>query len=212
MDYKLVRSRRKTLSLIVRDGELIVRAPIFASIKFIEDFINVKKSWIYSKINVSTEKYNHFEFGSKVMIFGETFTVERSGNTATFLDKSSIKLGYQGTDSKMVRVILENFYKKQTINFVKEIINKYPDFSVCDITVGKYKSKWGSCTCDDRLAFSLKIAMLPKTIGEYIVIHELCHIKQKNHSKKFWDLVYNYDKEYKQHRKYLRVNSAKFNI
>lgn len=212
MNYKLIRSGRKTLSLIVRDGELIVRAPMFANIKFIEDFIDIKKDWIGSKINISREKYNNFEFGSKIMIFGELYTIKSNDSPATIINEFSLKIGYQGSNKRVIRTIVESYYKKQTKDFVSGIIKKYSEFSVRDITVNKYRSKWGSCTHDDRLAFSLKIAMLPKQIGEYIVVHELCHIKQKNHSKKFWDLVYNYDKEYKLHRKYLRDNSAKFNI
>lgn len=85
---------------------------------------------------------------------------------------------------------LEN--KDKALQIAKERIeyfNKYYNFQFKNITIKNQKTRWGSCSRKGNLNFNYKIALLPSNISDYIIVHELCHLKEFNHSKRFWDLV-----------------------
>jgi len=70
-----------------------------------------------------------------------------------------------------------------------EYFNNIYNFKFNKITIKNQKTRWGSCSRKGNLNFNYKIALLPKHISDYIIIHELCHLKELNHSQKFWKLV-----------------------
>ena len=72
------------------------------------------------------------------------------------------------------------------------------------LRVGRFKSKWGSCDRNSKLAFNWNLIKAPHAVIDYVVIHELCHIIQPNHSKFFWQEVEKYDPAYKEHRAWLK--------
>jgi hypothetical protein len=82
--------------------------------------------------------------------------------------------------------------------------NKIYKFKYNKISIRNQKTRWGSCSRKGNLNFNYKIIMLPEKIAEYIIVHEICHLKEFNHSKDFWRLVENYIADYKEARKELR--------
>lgn len=72
------------------------------------------------------------------------------------------------------------------------------------IVIGAQKSRWGSCSSSGTLSFNYKIAALPERLARYIIVHEICHLKEMNHSKKFWGLVELAVPEHREVRKELR--------
>ncbi len=78
------------------------------------------------------------------------------------------------------------------------------NFKIGKIAIRNQISRWGSCSSKGNLNFNYKIVLLPAHLADYIVVHELCHLKEFNHSQKFWDLVTVGDPEYKRHRAELR--------
>ncbi len=69
------------------------------------------------------------------------------------------------------------------------VYNKYYGFTVKRVVIKNHSSKWGSCSSKGNLNFNYRILFLPETLVDYIVVHELCHLKEMNHSKAFWALV-----------------------
>ena len=99
-------------------------------------------------------------------------------------------------------------YKNKALNFVKERIeyfNENDDFEFNNITIRNQKTRWGSCSSKKNLNFNYKIILLPKNIADYIIVHELCHLKELNHSKNFWNLVGEIIPDYVSVRKELRM-------
>ena len=85
---------------------------------------------------------------------------------------------------------LENKDKAlQIAKYRIDYFNKYYNFQFKNITIKNQKTRWGSCSRKGNLNFNYKIALLPQDMADYIIVHELCHLKEFNHSKRFWDLV-----------------------
>ncbi len=83
-------------------------------------------------------------------------------------------------------------YKKQALALVIERLNYFNtfyNFTYGKITIRNQKTRWGSCSKRGNLSFNYKIALLTPDVADYIIVHELCHIGQFNHSKDFWNLV-----------------------
>ena len=67
--------------------------------------------------------------------------------------------------------------------------NKIYNFKINRISIRNTKSRWGSCSKKGNLNFNYKIALLPQEFADYVIVHELCHLAEFNHSKRFWELV-----------------------
>jgi len=92
-------------------------------------------------------------------------------------------------------------------DLVGELIAQYNQdrsFTFRRITIKNHKTRWGSCSKDGNLNFNYRLALLPRELAEYIVVHELCHLRELNHSKYFWAHVGNILPNYKDLRKELR--------
>lgn len=98
-------------------------------------------------------------------------------------------------------------FRLQARNIVEqrlEFFNRYYNFRFNKITIRNQKTRWGSCSTDRNLNFNYRIATLPQNLADYLVVHELCHLKEMNHSSRFWELVKKTIPDYKKLRKELR--------
>lgn len=83
-------------------------------------------------------------------------------------------------------------YKKQARILVTDRLayfNSYYNFKYHRIAIRNQKSRWGSCSSSKNLNFNYRLALLPEELADYIIVHELCHLREMNHSVKFWQLV-----------------------
>ncbi len=97
--------------------------------------------------------------------------------------------------------------KDKALTLVKERLefyNRYYNVNYKKVTIRNQKSRWGSCSHNGNLNFNYKIVYLPKEVQDYIVVHELCHIIELNHSRNFWNLVEEMVPDYKSLRRGLR--------
>lgn len=81
--------------------------------------------------------------------------------------------------------------------------------SYARISIRKQKSRWGSCSREGNLNFNLLLLLAPAKVLDYVVVHELCHRIEMNHSKKFWDLVGRYSPDYRECRLWLKENASR---
>lgn len=103
--------------------------------------------------------------------------------------------------------------KADAYRFVKSRIdfwNSGQDFKFSKINIRNQKTRWGSCSHNGNLSFSYKILMLPPRMADYIIVHELCHLKEFNHSPKFWALVERFVPDYKEIKKELRKRGLEY--
>lgn len=107
---------------------------------------------------------------------------------------SKIAFFKQFKGSAIVRYGQEDYlkYKDDAYKLAVERVNYFnhrKDFNFNRINIKNQKTRWGSCSRKGNLNFNYKIALLPKALSDYIIVHELCHLKEFNHSRKFWKLV-----------------------
>jgi len=104
-------------------------------------------------------------------------------------------------------------YKDQALALAQERIecfNKIYGFKFNKINIKNQKTRWGSCSRKGNLNFNYKIALLPERLADYIIVHELCHLKRFNHSQKFWNLVAKAFPDYLDIRNELKKSGVKF--
>ena len=119
---------------------------------------------------------------------------------------------YNGIDKKTIPTFSHDDYlkhKDKALKFVKERVdhyNKIYKYSFNNIYIKNQKTRWGSCSKKDNLNLNYKIIFLPKDLQDYIIVHEICHLKEFNHSQKFWSLVEKVFPNYLEIKKALRKN------
>lgn len=218
---KIVRSKRKTLSLEINErAELVVRAPMRASLRTVEDLVREKRNWILrnqERMRVRNQQKlpKKFVAGEKFMYLGNKyplFIIENDLGVSLMLDENFILS--RKYLSKAEKVFFD-WYCEQARQKIIERVQKYADEIGCQyrqINISNACKKWGSCSGKNALSFSWRLVMAPLEIIDYVVIHELTHIAEKNHSRKFWDKVVLFYPKYKECRQWLRQNGHLLNL
>ncbi|KKU71303.1 MAG: hypothetical protein UX97_C0009G0024 [Candidatus Beckwithbacteria bacterium GW2011_GWA2_47_25] len=204
---------------------LTVRAPFWVPEISIRKFIQDKAVWIEKHLSRSdrqTSSVKQYLPGEKHLYFGQEYDLDilylktpRRTEVKIHDDKIQVSLFEGHVDNKRTNEIKEailRFYLETGIAIITEKVNHYSgllgvEYSRIDIK--KVSSIWGSCSPTNRLSFNRKLIMAPHEVVDYVIIHEVCHLVQRNHSSRFWGLVAKFDPKYKEHRRWLHRNHQK---
>ena len=208
---KIVRSRRKTIALVIdSDGELIVRAPFYASENDILRFVQEKQEWIEQKTREMKQKTKErprlsLREGETIPYLGRECMIFRGMTRKICFDGNAFLL----PESEDVGAKLVSWYKKRAAVILKERVESIAEkmqVSPAGVRITSAKTRWGSCSYTNHLNFTWRLIMCPPEVVDYVVVHELCHIIHKNHSKSFWNCVEGIDTSYREHEKWLKEN------
>lgn len=199
MNVVINRSKRKTLSIRVKDHEtIIVQAPTNFPIKKIDEILSIKKSWINKKVAQLEEvenKYRTFCEGKEILLSGEIITVAPSDKNNFDKDARTLYLDKKTFDNKLKRLnacstVIENYANVVLPKVISNVSVKL-NFQNCNVSIARIRGKriWGKCLRDNSIVIDYRVAQLPLNLQEYIVVHEFCHLFEFNHSKKFWNTV-----------------------
>lgn len=214
-DTKVIRSKRKTLALQINEhGELVIRAPYLMPRTMINAFIKQKASWIEKKQIIAQRKKSeitqrNFVDGDELLFMGETYQLRRVSSAQlssrvsfdlqdTFLLKTSVKAPVK---------IIETWYKKEAKALFSDRATYYADqgsIRFKSMRLSSAHKRWGSCSSKKNININWKLIMAPLNVIDYVIVHELVHIKHMNHSKKFWSAVESLCPQYKKHRTWLK--------
>lgn len=219
LNIHLIRSkkRRKTLSLHIKEnGGVVLSVPYDTPKGEIERFIKAKESWVIKKLS---EKERSIRESKKTFIPGETFLYLGESYPLEIREPDHqdppLKLSFgkfildQGCIMEASHLFIR-WYKKEAQETIAGRADYYSHRLFLfpkAIRITNAQSRWGSCSRDNRLSFSWRVIMAPLAIVDYILIHELAHIKEKNHSRSFWAYLEAILPDYKRRRLWLKENS-----
>lgn len=149
-----------------------------------------------------------FRDGGRVFLEGEELLLSFSDNISRAKRKGGTILCPPG-DIASVRHALSFFYRKEAKSILSqriEILAKRHGFAFKKIRITSAKTRWGSCSSKGTLSFSFRLIMAPIRIIDSVILHELCHTWEMNHSKRFYRLLRTVDPEYRHHDRWLKDN------
>lgn len=190
MNVKIIRSNRKTLAIQINpDLSVTVRAPMYAPQSDIERILREKEGWIQKHI----EKIREQEAKRKEM-YGEKGEYGKSAEREYLSNEEIHKLAEKALE----------YIPKRVSYFAKQIGVTYGK-----ITIRNQKTRWGSCSSKGNLNFNCLLMLTPPEVIDYVIVHELCHRKEMNHSGAFWAEVEKAIPDYKEQVKWLKENGEK---
>ena len=216
---KIIRSRRRTIALEVTPAAtLVVRAPLRAPAAYIEEMIRQKRSWILRKLDEVKRRplspCHEYAEGELFFFLGRTYPLRIVEDTGMTIERSD-RLYVSRTLMPDIRNLLKRWYMEEAR---KEIQARCMWFSLktghvpATVRITDARQRWGSCTHKGGLNFSWRLIQSPPEIIDYVIVHELVHISQPDHSKKFWTKVRKIMPDYERRRKWLRENERLLKI
>jgi len=209
--YTIDRALNNSFYISVQNGEVLVKAPWYFSREKIEEVIEEKKKWITEKLrqyeNENIKKRNYIK-NNKVKILGENYSLK--------ILYANIKLPKLNVENKVVEITIPAKYKKiDNSDIIGILIEKMYDqiaereiecsmekmrvmmgIAPEDFEIKRMKNVLGVCTDEKKIIINPDIAIYGKNVIDYIVLHEYCHLKYKNHTRSFYDLLEKYMPNY----------------
>lgn len=195
IDY-LQRTARKSLAITINDkGEIIVKAPKKMSNEDILNFVKSKEKWINQKVEFvkSQNSLNDDLFTYKSILFcGKKYAVIKENKVSeVHLQNDNIVIKKSAVIKKEINQ-LERFLKNKCIEIVGQRLKYFSNLmqlEPSEVKLNNAKRKWGCCDSEGVISFNWRIIMLTPKLIDYIIVHELSHLMEMNHSPAFWAIV-----------------------
>ncbi len=208
-------SRRRTISLEVKEDFVQIIVPNTLSEKEIESIILKKTKWIRNKLLLQKSKpaYEAKEFisGELFSYLGKNYRLKIIESKLSLVELKENRIYvYKKNKGRSVHDLLMNWYKEQALKLFEKKINKFSKVmgvTPRSISIRTYSKRWGSCSSKGDISFNWRILMAPNSIIDYVIVHELCHLIHHDHSPRYWKTVKSFYPDYKEKVEWLRYNS-----
>ena len=199
--------KRISLTLVSKD-EILIKTPLKFKTHLLKDIAYEHKNWILRSISkVKPKNYFDFVTGGVIPFLGKDYNIileqnQKIKNVKFSLKDDTFLIQYNDEKKHYNDFIngLKKFYKYNAIKIIDPLFDKwcfktklYPN----KIGYRSAKTRWGSCSVSNNISINYMLLQFDLEAIEYVVLHELCHIQEKNHSKRFWELVSFYMPHYK---------------
>ncbi len=232
INYQLKRTRRRSIGLRIDDRGLVVNIPMRASEKWLHSVLQDKAHWVIDKLSkwqtenrpVATAQTAKLYDGQTIPFMGETLTVrlvnslfdtppQRLGTElwVYVIGIVTHDLNTERVNNTRAEVALDEWYKANAENIFKERVALYAapmNVVPRSIKLSAARTQWGSCTALGALRFNWQLIKMPLPLIDYVVVHELAHLIQMNHSQAFWREVEKICPDYLALRKALRLHQG----
>ena len=212
----------KAIAIRVKDKRVTIKVPFFINNNLIQQLVNKKLSWIKKQLNIQSkflplekklyindEKFLYLGKYYKLKILkNKKYSVNIEGEFLQVNVKNELNI------LKVKKLLKEWFHEKSFIYFKKETHNyaKINNLKINSVKVREYKARWGSCSNKGDISFNWRLIMAPPKIIEYVIIHELMHLKEHNHSPKYWNYVKSLYPNINEAKEWLMYNGQTLNI
>ena len=225
LTYVLVRSRRQDVLLkALPGGETRVYAPSALPLKRADQLVLERMEELigmHMRLEDQLRK-NRLDHpvgeGSRICIEGEAYILRRvQGRTVSLktVGEECILTLPEPDDENAVRAALKTALSRRALMRIRQRLDEYAPGIGVDygrVAIRDQKSRWGSCSAKHNLNFNWKLIMAPPQVLDYVVIHELCHLHEFNHSARFWRLVENQMPEYEAWKKWLKGHGDELGV
>lgn len=215
LEFQIIRTRRrrKTNEILIEYGIVYVRTSTSTSFKEIESLVSKKAKWIIQKIKEQDNpdaviKVPNYQNNSTLPYLGKNYRLRIVGYSTNQLRFSNDEFIIY-TNRRNVKRIYEQWLFSMAYPIITPSIAKYSkllNVSPKKILLKKLKSRWGSATHRDVINLNIHLLKAPLPVIEYVVLHELSHLIERNHSKRFWQIVSYNMHDYKSKIRWLKVN------
>jgi len=211
----IIRSKRKTLGIeIGPDSSVIIRAPENTSESTIDAVLRKKMLWIVQKqrlapIVYKKSKSKEYVDGEGFLFLGESYKLfisNNSGQPLVFNGKEFLLSSIHLLDAKKHFIL---WYKEQALTIITQRAIHFANIlglNFQKITINTSSKRWGSCGYKGTLNFSWRLVMAPLKVVDYVVLHELTHLHERNHTKLFWQKIRLLLPDYEKQREWLKEN------
>lgn len=219
IQYTLKRSKRKTASIYIeRDGAVSILVPENLTKKQIDELIENKRRWIYRNLaewqdlNAARVRREYVN-GEGFLYLGRTYRLKlvESRDKALVLKDGYFCLRANGSTALDPDAVFKEFYREKGKRRISERVEYYQRRMGVEpkaVRIIDLKNRWASCSPGGNLNFHWKCMMAPPTVLDYIVVHELVHLRYPNHTKAFWNEVDKVMLDYGERKEWLRINGA----
>ena len=208
---RIIHSKRKTIALIVEsDGSIVVRAPQRMTGQAILQFVERHADWVEKRRAeiraAALTLKRQYQSGQSFLYLGQEFLLE----IVTDQQKKLIlddRFKLAGSALESADLVFQRWYRQQAVLVIPQRVKFFADkykFQYEGVRITSARTRWGSCSSKGVLSFSWRLILTPLELVDYVVIHELAHTVQHNHSKKFWNLVEEIFPDYRERRRRLR--------
>ena len=194
-EIKVINGVSKITITIDNMGKVVLKHSKDVKKKSLEAFVNNKSEWIIKKREEKLDAISkHLDFINyeKVEIFGVKYDLKKGKRNRVINNETIVYTNTKSLINSITKLSFDKF-KKKLLHFTKMI-----KVSPSNIMFDNSKTRWGVCTSKKIVKINFRAVMLPEHLLDYILIHELCHLVQFNHSALFWKEVGKYCKDYKQ--------------
>ncbi len=208
------RSRHLKLQVSIESGlEVVIPQRSRISHSQVESFILEKQRWVLRNLQKLEEISREARSMDSILFLGKEVplsVIESERKTARAAARGGLlEVRVPHGKRHSAKKAIASFYKKQARSLIPALARAKAGemkASYSRISVRGQKTRWGSCSSRSALSFNWRLLAAPQRVLEYIVVHELAHLKHRNHSKKFWSLVREHCPDYKEWEKWLRKN------
>ncbi len=200
-------ARRRNVSLYIINADTIeVRAPAWVSESYINELLAKKNKWILQQLAKQTPVQD-FMPGSHVLLKGDNYNLEWISAGQSYLKGEHLFV--KAHNSQQAGRAVSRFLKMQAEQFLEDRFDYWvrcTGFSPNGLSVRTFKARWGSCDIFGNIKLNWRLIQAPPAVVDYVIIHELCHLQEMNHSAHFWRSVEQFDVDFKKHRRWLKDN------
>ncbi|WP_238552072.1 M48 family metallopeptidase [Herminiimonas sp. CN] len=219
LEYALRRSRRRSIGFLIDDRGLRVSAPDWLTLAAIEDAIRSKQDWIRSKLQQRRERalqpqhrQQAWGDGSLLPYLGAHLTLRLWHTRTVRIDFDAIKGELhlhlpEGSSQQQLQIHLQRWLQAQARRLFNQRLPHYAEklgASYHSFALSSARTQWGSCTSQRKIRLNWRLIHFPLTLIDYVVAHELAHLREMNHSPRFWATVASIYPEYAAARQQLR--------
>ena len=219
--YALARSDRKTASIYIeRNGNITIQVPSSLTDTQIEALIESKRSWIYKGLAEwrdlnATRVERAYVNGEGFLYLGRLYRlclVEAQAESLLLKDGYfCLRASGETTNLDTFSEAFKEFYRTKGLEKIPRRVSAYQakmGVRVGEVKILDLKNRWASCSPSGNLNFHWKCMMAPPSIIDYIVVHELAHIRHPNHSHSFWNELDKILPDYRYRKDWLKINGA----